>query len=198
MLTERVEAVLNREAQDSPRARELLAQLSGRTLRIVARFTPWQLDLRSDGAALLLSREPGAEPVDAQLQGTALSLLRLAGADAEAAIRDGSVAISGDAEVASRFRELLQLLRPEAEEELARLIGGTPANLVARFATGVLGWGRTAARTTTRNVYEYLAHESGDLVSRAEGSDFLGGVDRLREDVDRLAARVAQLEARRS
>ena len=47
-----------------------------------------------------------------------------------------------------------------------------------------------------RNVAEYLAHESGDLVPRAEAEVFLEGVDRLREDVDRAAARVDALLAR--
>jgi ubiquinone biosynthesis protein UbiJ len=196
MLTARIEAVLNRQTQASPRARDLLAQLGGRSLRITAQFTPWQMELRSDGAALLMSRETSDQP-DAGIRGTPLSLLRLAGSEPEAAIRDGSVTISGDAEIANRFRELLHLLRPDVEDELARLIGSTPANVAGRFVSGLMGWTRTAGRTTSRNVCEYLAHESGDLVSRAEGGDFLGGVDRLREDVDRLAARVANLEARR-
>jgi ubiquinone biosynthesis protein UbiJ len=41
-----------------------------------------------------------------------------------------------------------------------------------------------------RNVAEYLAHEQRDLVSRSEADPFLRGVDSLREDVDRLAARI--------
>lgn len=195
MLTERVEAVLNRQAQDSPRARALLAQLDGRRLRVAAEFTPFECELRSDGTALLLSRQVTSEPVDAEIRGTPLSLLRLASAEPEAAIRDGSVTITGDAEIANRFRELLQLVRPEAEEELARLIGNTPANALARVASGLMGWTRTAGRTTARNVYEYLAHERGDLIPRSEAGDFLNGVDELREAVDRLAARVAQLES---
>lgn len=196
MLTERVAAVLNRQAQDSPRARELLLQLAGRSVTIAATFTPLLLELRSDGAALLLARAPGAAP-DARILGTPLSLLRLTGADAEGAIRDGSVTITGDAEIANRFRELMQLLKPEVEDELARLVGDTPANLAARIVSGLMGWTRQAGRIAGRNVYEYLAHERGDLVPLAEGRDFLDGVDRLREDADRLAARVAQLESRR-
>ena len=44
-----------------------------------------------------------------------------------------------------------------------------------------------APRTTgVRNVAEYLAHERRDLVPRAEAEDFYRGVERLREDLDRL------------
>lgn len=198
MLTERIEAVLNRQALDSPRALELLAQLNGRTMRVAAQFTPWQLDVRSDGVALRLARAPSADPVDAEIRGTPISLLRLSGSEPEAAIRDGSVSIVGDAEIANRFRELLSLLRPEVEEELARLVGSAPANLAARTVAGLAGFTRNAGRTAVRNVHEYLAHERGDLVPHTEAAHFLAGVDRLREDTDRLEARVRLLEARRS
>jgi len=198
MLTERIEAVLNRQALESPRARELLQQLEGRGMSIAATFTPFALELRSDGAALRLSRTGGDVPPDAQVHGTPISLLRLVGSGAEEAIRDGSVTIAGDAEIANRFRELLQLLKPDVEDEIARLIGDTPAHALGRMVSGIMGWTREAGRAAGRNVYEYLAHERGDIIPRAEGLDFLDGVDRLRESVDRLAARIAQLEARGS
>jgi ubiquinone biosynthesis protein UbiJ len=40
------------------------------------------------------------------------------------------------------------------------------------------------------NISEYLAHERRDLVPRGEGEHFIRGVDTLREDVDRLEARL--------
>jgi ubiquinone biosynthesis protein UbiJ len=43
------------------------------------------------------------------------------------------------------------------------------------------------------NWAEYLAHESGDLVPRAQAEQFLVEVDDLRERVDRLQARFLQL-----
>jgi len=194
MLTERIEAVLNRQAHDSPRARELLKQLAERGITLAATFTPFLLELRSDGDALRLSRTPSGS-ADAQIRGTPLSLLRLTGADPESAIRDGSVTIAGDAEIANRFRELMQLLKPDVEDEVARLIGDTPANAIGRVVSGLLGWTRQTGRAAGRNVYEYLAHERGDLIPLAEGRDFLDGVDQLRESVDRLAARIAHLES---
>jgi ubiquinone biosynthesis protein UbiJ len=51
-----------------------------------------------------------------------------------------------------------------------------------------------AAQTGVRNVAEYLAHERGDLVPRAEAEDFYRGVERLREDLDRVEARVHLIE----
>lgn len=197
MLTERIEAVLNRQAAGSPRARELLSQLAGRSLRVEAEHLPLQLEIHSDGSVLRLTRTPDGEP-DSRMRGTPLALLELLREDPEAVIRGGRVTIAGDAEIAGRFRELMQLLRPDVEEEIARVIGDAPAHGLGRFVSGLMGWTRRAGDTALRNVGEFLAHERGDLVSRAEAAAFLSGVDVLREDVDRLQARIEQLEARSS
>jgi ubiquinone biosynthesis protein UbiJ len=130
---------------------------------------------------------------DAELSGSALSLLQLAGASPEAVLQRGAVEIRGDADVARKYRELAQLLKPDLEEELSLAIGDVPAHQLGRLARGAWGWGRHAAATAVRNVAEYLAHERADLVPRAEADQFTSGVDRLREDVDRLEARIALL-----
>jgi len=86
------------------------------------------------------------------------------------------------------------LLKPDVEEELSKLIGDTPAHQALRLAKAVTGFGRRAMNTGVRNVAEYLAHERGDLVPRAEAEDFYRGVERLREDLDRVEARVHLIE----
>ena len=52
------------------------------------------------------------------------------------------------------------------------------------------------AATSVQNLAEYLAHESRDLVSRAEAEHFLRGVDTVREQLDRIEARLQFLEQR--
>lgn len=102
----------------------------------------------------------------------------------------GDVRIDGDAELAQKFQELMLLLRPDLEEELSLVVGDVPAHQIGRFARAAFGWTRKAAETTVRNAAEYLAHERRDLVPRAEADQYLRGVDQLREDVDRVAARI--------
>ena len=45
-------------------------------------------------------------------------------------------------------------------------------------------------------VAEYLSHESRDLVSRPEAEHFLRGVDAVREQLDRIDARLQLMERR--
>lgn len=153
--------------------------------------------IESLGDTLRLTRNPDGE-FEAELSGSPVNLLALAMARPAHLLHTGAVRISGDAELLERYRELAGALGPDFEEELSRLVGDLPAHHLARVALGIARFGRRAARTTLNNTAEYLAHESRDLVSRAEADGFLEGVDRLREDADRAAARLTALDARLS
>jgi len=194
MLTQAIENLLNRNLPRSPRAQELCGSLQGKSVRIEARGLGWVVHVESLGSSVRLSRAAGEKAPDAEISGSLMNLGALAGPSPEEVIRRGDVTIRGDAESAQKFRELAMLLKPDVEEELSRLIGDTPAHQALRFVRSMAGAGRRAATTSVRNVAEYLAHESRDLVPRAEAEDFYRGVERLREDLDRLDARAQLLE----
>ncbi len=196
MLSETLGNLLNRGLPRSVRARQLTAELAGRSLALEVRGLG-RLRLESNGTVLTVTGG-AAEAADAALAVGPLGLVALAGEGAQAAVQRGDAAMSGDAEVAAKFRELLTLLRPDPEEELALVLGDVPAHQLARAARGAAAWGRRAADTAWRSTAEYLAHERADLVPRHEGEQFLKGVDALREDVDRLAARIELLAQRRA
>jgi ubiquinone biosynthesis protein UbiJ len=195
MLTATLEKLLNRGLPRSPRARELCAQLSGRSLGIELRDLA-RLRLTSNGATLELAFSDA--PADASLSGGPFGLLGVLLQDSpQGQLQGGAVTLGGDTELAQRFWELLQLLRPDAEEELSGVIGDVAAHRLAGLARGGLGLTRRALQTGIVNLAEYLGHERGHLVPRAEGEQFLRGVDAVREDLDRLQARLDLLARRR-
>jgi ubiquinone biosynthesis protein UbiJ len=194
MLTQAIENLLNRNLPRSPRAQQLCETLKGKCVRIEATGPGWRLDCESLGTSLKLTKSDHQRTPDAEISGSLLSLAALAGEHPEEVIQRGEVSIRGDAELSQRFRELAMLLKPDVEEELSKLIGDTPAHQALRLARAVTGFGRRAVKTGVRNVAEYLAHERGDLVPRAEAEDFYRGVERLREDLDRLDARARIIE----
>jgi ubiquinone biosynthesis protein UbiJ len=194
MLTATIENVLNRGLPRSPRAQQLCAELTGRSVAIEVREIT-RLLLESTGSSLRITR--GDAAADAEIVGGPFGLLALAGATPEAVLQRGEVEIRGDAELAGKFRDLVLLLRPDPEEELALLVSDVPAHQIGRFARMAFGWTRKAATTTVENLAEYLGHERQDLVPRNEGEQFLRGVDAVREDVERLEARIALLQQRR-
>src|ERR1700728_374414 len=192
-----------RAMADSPRATALIQQLQGRRLAITVSGTPWTTVIESTGRSLKALRAnarpaaaPADAPADATIIGAPLSLLALAGSDAQAVIQRGDVQISGDAEIAQQFRELGGLLKPDIEAGMAQFLGGSGAHLAMRGMRAAAGWTRTAAWTSVRNLAEYLSHESRDLVSRPEAEHFLRGVDAVREQLDRIDARLQLMEQR--
>jgi ubiquinone biosynthesis protein UbiJ len=194
MLTATLENVLNRGLPRSPRAQQLCAELAGRRVAVAIAASPRYVLIESTGRSLKVSAVTAEAlagmPADATISGGPFSLLALSGAAPEAVLQRGDVRIDGDTELAQKFRELALLLRPDLEEELSLVVGDVPAHQLGRFARAAFGWTRKAAATTVRNAAEYLGHERRDLVPRSEAEQFLQGVDTLREDVDRLAARI--------
>jgi ubiquinone biosynthesis protein UbiJ len=193
MLLASIEKILNRSLPRSPRAQALAAALTNRTLAVeVTGAGP--VILWSSGERLHLQRGTGAA-ADAHLRAGPFSLAALAAGRPLNLVGSGAT-LTGNAEVAQQYSELLGLLKPDPEEELALLLGDAPAHHLGRMARAAVDFGTRATHTGVRNVAEYLAHERRDLVPIAEGRQLLDGIDALRDDVDRFEARLSQLAQR--
>jgi ubiquinone biosynthesis accessory factor UbiJ len=192
---DRLSTMLNRNVAQSERASALARQLEGRGLSLVFEGTPLTFCFHvADGRIALDTRDAGE--VDATLSGSPISLLSLVGPAAEDRLRGSSIRIAGDAEVAQRFRELLQQAQPDFEEELSRVVGDVAAHQVANIARNFFDWGRKAADSFSTNVAEYLQEEGRDVPARVEVEEFLEAVDQLREATDRFDARLSRVESR--
>jgi len=188
-----LQSLFNRNVAGSSQARSLVERLAGRSLEVRVKSTPMAIRFAVAGGRVTVGSGGDGEP-DAVIEGPPLSLAALAGPEPEDRIRQGSIRISGDAETAQLFQKLFKAARPDLEEELSRLVGDVAAHHLANVARGVLDFGRRAADTFSRNMGEYLTEESRDLPARPEVEAWFEQVDRLREDVDRLEARLAVLE----
>lgn len=189
-----LQASLNRNIGMSTPAREHARELDGR--RVVIQSPQIGLDLSfSFEEELVQLSTDSAEGADCVIKGSPLTLLRLAGNAPEAAFRDGSAQIEGDALTGQTFQRFLKFARPDWEEELSRVVGDTAAHQLMRGFSGFAAWGRRSAETMAMNTAEYLQEESRDLPSSAEAQHFMEDVDHIREDADRLEARLRKLES---
>ena len=138
-----------------------------------------------------LSMHPGrAGQADAVLTGTPLNLARLSISEPAAVIRSGEVQVSGDTDVAEQFQYLLQLVRPDLEEELSKVTGDVVAHEIGRFARGLTGWAGKVVESLSRSTGEYLSEESDALATATEIEEFCTEVDDLSAAVERLEARL--------
>jgi ubiquinone biosynthesis accessory factor UbiJ len=198
MIDARINEILNRALAESAKAQDLCRALVGRSLQVVASGSPLAGSLRSDGTTLhfAMGAMRASDIADATITGSALSLAGLMSERQRELIRTGAVQISGDGEIAARFSELAILLKPDVEHELAGVFGRMPAHLLMSGVRSLFARGRALVDSQLHTAADYLAHERQALVPKAEAEHFFKQVDSLREQVDRVDARLAQMERR--
>lgn len=187
-----VARILNRNIEATTPARELCQQLSGTVVAIRVRDTALTAWFIVHDDRLELTTESDQEP-DVLISGSILTLARMAGESGVASIRAGSLELTGDPVLADDFQRLLTYAKPDIEEELSGIVGDVAAHRIGELARGVAKWSRDARSTMGENIREYLQEESRDLPSRYEVDRFTANVSSLRDDVDRLEARIKRL-----
>lgn len=191
-----VASVLNRNIRATTPAHELCASLAGTVVAVRVRNTALAAWFLIGEDELELATECDAEP-DVVISGSLLTLARMADESGTSALRDGSLELTGDPQLAADFQRLFAYARPDIEEELSGVVGDVVAHRLGDFARGVSNWARSARSTMGDNIREYLQEESRDVPSRYEVDRFTDQVNTLRDDVDRLEARVARLQDER-
>lgn len=185
--------VLNRNIRETTPARELCRKLDGAVIAVRVRDTALATWFLVHDDALELTTDHDGDP-DVLISGSLITLVRMTGEGGPSALRRGDLEITGDAHTADRFQRLLSFAKPDLEEELSGVVGDAAAHRVGEIVRGVGRWGRDARATMGANIREYLQEEGRDAPSRYEVDRFASDVGTLRDDVERLAARIDRLQ----
>ncbi|GAB4199671.1 MAG: SCP2 sterol-binding domain-containing protein [Wenzhouxiangellaceae bacterium] len=193
LLAATLETLINRLLAMDPGASESLSRLHNRVLGIALQGLGIDLFWTAVGEKMQVTAESENEP-DTWIKGTpsALALLGQGGA-----ARPGAVQIQGDAELARAFQELFSRLDPDWEEALAQRFGDVLGHQLARQVRGAVDGLRRFGRDTAAMTADYLRDESRLLLSAAELEPFLEAVDDVRDECERLEARLKRLEQQR-
>ncbi len=189
-----VEHALNRLVGESTAARDLLERLSGTSFAVHVDGLGLTAVLHAEGERVRVGTD--AEGATATLRATPLDLVQLARAGGVSDVKRTHANFSGDLQVAERYSQLLKLARPDIEDEVARWIGDVPAHALGQVARGAGAWLVRAAGALRMNTTEFLQEESRAMPAALEADAFYSDVERLRDDVERTAARLARLERR--
>lgn len=187
-----LEVAFNRYLQLDPDIPPRLAALDGEVIAV-------ELDGLNQAFYLLpgidgvrvMDRHEGTPSV--WIQGTPLALLRQWRSGPAV---DGDVTIEGDVTVGREFQAILMRMDIDWEEQLSKAVGDVAAHQLGNLWRGLRGWGRRSADTLVRDGVEYLQQELRALPPRPVVEQFLSAVDTLREDADRLTARIERLRRR--
>jgi ubiquinone biosynthesis accessory factor UbiJ len=183
-------AAINALLDAQPAARGRLQRHIGKTVRLAlpvlpmdltldenGRFAP-QTEAAEDAPALVLTPLPSALPLLLG-NGTLADLFHVEG--------DGLFA--SDISGALADFDWVLALRP--------YLGDIAASRIDQFLRGVLAWRQQAHDDAGANLVEYAVYEQAMLAEPNATRAFVNDVDALREDVDRLEARLRLLEAKR-
>jgi ubiquinone biosynthesis protein UbiJ len=188
-----IEGALNSYLTLDPEGAQGFAPLYGRIIGIEIRGLGARLTLVPGPDRLQVFGSYDATP-DCLIRGAPLALLRMMTAERkESEIGPGAVEIEGDTAIAHELAKALGGLDVDWEEQLARLVGDPIAHPVGQGLRGLAQWGRRTGDTLTADLKEYLEEEVRLLPTHYELEAFLAEVDTLRDDVERLEARVERL-----
>ncbi|MDH5648611.1 MAG: SCP2 sterol-binding domain-containing protein [Gammaproteobacteria bacterium] len=103
--------------------------------------------------------------------------------------------IRGDLELGHKFKQILDQLNVDWEEQTSRYLGDIAAHKLGRFVREFKAWRAQALHTVQQDFAEFVVEESRLVPPKEEVDRFMHGVDKLRADIDRLASRLQRLHA---
>lgn len=186
------EAIHQYLALDPP-ALARLETLHGKVIAVeFAGFGQQLYFVPSPGRLLLLARHEG-DP-DCLIRGSLIALAKLGQTGGKSGqLFGGDVHISGDAVIAHRFGQILSRVDIDWEEHLSHFVGDIPAHRLAQSSQEAHQWASRAGRIMEQDLGEYLQEEALFCPHLEEIREFNSGVDRIRDDVERLEVRVNRL-----
>ena len=189
-----LEAALNRALALDPDTRESLRLLDGQRVALTIESPPLALQVRVDGDRLAVGPVDDAVEPDLSVRSTLAGLVgQLPMFRRDDAPPVGKMKMSGDAELARRLQRLAERFDPDWQQPFAAVFGDVLGVQVAKALAATLKQARIVGRSLVESAAEYVTEESRDVVPRAELDAFHDDVDVLRDDVERIAARIAHL-----
>lgn len=189
-----IEQALNRALSMDPDSRLRLQPLLGRRLAVRVSDPAVAVDVGFEAAGLCLERvadDAVAAPADATLRASAGGLLTLALSRGR---RSRDVSFEGDVGLIQEIRRLFSELDMDWEELVSKVTGDGVAHRLGEATREGASHLRGNARRVLANTGEYLTEERRLIPTRVELDDFSAAVDRLRNDSERLEARIRRLE----
>lgn len=185
-----VETVINRYLALDPEMLEKMDAFSGKVIKLEIIGINKVLYMMPDSRGVQVSTEYEGE-VDTTLRGTPISLFKMGMvSDAARLLLKGEVEISGDTRLGHQFKNIFSQMDIDWSEPLANLVGDAVAYQIQQSGKKIGGWGKDAIKSVSRSFSEYLQEESRDVVTETELNIFNDDVDKLRDAVDRLQAKI--------
>lgn len=186
-------SIFNAYLKLDPEAPERLKAFDGKIICIEISGPNKNLYLSIHQNNIIVVNDLDAEP-DTIISGSPAALFKLGlHRDSAPLLFSGEVEIRGDTRLGRQFKALLADMDVDWEEQLSTITGDIAAHRIFGVFNELANWSKSAASNLADDIGEYLQEESRDVVSGAEMDIFNHQVDKLRNDADRLEARIKRL-----
>lgn len=191
-----IERGINDALRYDPATRQRIAGHAGRVLAVECRrpsFTIWFLFTAEGTVEIYDSCET---TIDATVRAGAVGLLRQLAAARPGTSAAAGVEVEGDREFVDEMGRIARDIDIDWEEPIARLLGDVAARQVGDMLRGAAGFLKRATVTFRRNGEDFLRHEAQAFPSAREVREFARDTEDIREDADRVEARLHALRIR--
>ena len=194
-LTEQLERAANRALYYAPVTRLQLTKLKGKSLAIELQRPDFALLMEVGKRRLSFQNNWELEP-DVTIRGPAVALLRQIGSEdtTPADLMKLGIELEGDQQLAQQFLQVIRDLDLDLETALGDLIGDVAAHQVSEVAKVGFSWLKGAAKTLLQQSRHVIAEEREWVLTPRKFQRFQSDVEDLREDTDRLQARLQRLQ----
>lgn len=191
LFVEGIEQSINLLIQQDPKTQTRFARLHGSCVGIYLRGTGIKLFFTPDHGGSLQVASRREDAPDAAIEGSPVDLLRASDKqNSTSQLFAGHVQLHGDTALAQRFSQALADLSIDWEEHLSKWLGDAVAYAVAQRAKKAAGTVGEASSLGKTNLSEYLTEELRVLPHHFEVEAFISDLEKTRDDVERLSARI--------
>ena len=186
-----IEKTLNRFLQLDPESKKNLLALAGKVI-VFESYDFKVYWIFTQDKILLTHQYDGL--TDASLSGSVFDFMRLGFNQDTATVFASDIKMTGDTEVIQAFKNLFSQLNIDWEEQLSKMTGDVIAYQIGSAIRLLNTWAKQSSKTLQANLTEYLQEEARLLPTNLELNDFFVEVDKLRNDVERIEARMLRLK----
>lgn len=194
-----VEQAINRMIDLDPLTREALIALEGRSVEFLVQIPMIQIRILVQNQRLCCSLPEKDLQADLVITSTLSGLVRQLPWIQTARRHDSyspskRMQITGDAEFARRLQQLFSGFDPDWQHALIVRLGPIVGGQIATVLDHCYALTKEQLVYVGSSTAQYLTEETRAVLSRAELEAFYEAVDRLQEDTERLAARLARVQ----
>lgn len=182
-----LEKLLNHYLSNDAEKAAQLAKLSGKVIQINLNPLHFTCYIHIDNDQLRLSKQTDT-PANTIISGTPFSLMQTL--NQKGMTLSEEVSITGDLLLIQTLKNIFLSIDMDWEESLSQYMGDVAAHTACQWFRKITQYQQYAVKSFVRNSKEYWQEELKYFPPRAELEDFFNDVDVIRNDVERLQARI--------